>query len=131
VTLDGGGACHDIILKLWPELAPVVALHLSDDRGVPMHFEANGLYHLGFSPYTPPKHGLLFAARHFRISVTDAERVKAAIACAPRLDGGTYDGYDPKAYANWCNSCLPRYQQEADAAIALLDRLIAEQENLA
>jgi len=42
----GGGASHDLIGRLWPWLAPVIALHLSDSDGVPMHAEANGWYQL-------------------------------------------------------------------------------------
>lgn len=31
------GAAHDLLLRTWPELAPLVALHPSDIDGVPMH----------------------------------------------------------------------------------------------
>lgn len=41
-----GGCIHDEILAIWPDLAPVVALHLSDIDGVPMHFVGNGWYDL-------------------------------------------------------------------------------------
>lgn len=41
------GAIHETILQVFPELAPIVALHLSDDNGVPMHAEANGWYWAG------------------------------------------------------------------------------------
>lgn len=41
---DTGGAIHDEILRAFPKLAPLVALHLSDPDGTPMHAEANGLY---------------------------------------------------------------------------------------
>jgi hypothetical protein len=40
----GGGCCHEHILKIWPELAPLVALHLSDQDGVPMHAAGNAFY---------------------------------------------------------------------------------------
>lgn len=40
------GAAHDLLLRTWPELAPLVALHLSDIDGVPMHAVANGWYWL-------------------------------------------------------------------------------------
>lgn len=33
----GGGSCHEKILAAFPELAPVVNVHLSDENGVPMH----------------------------------------------------------------------------------------------
>lgn len=40
----GGGCCHDHILTLRPDLAPFVALHLSDYTGAPMHAMANAFY---------------------------------------------------------------------------------------
>ena len=42
----GGGCMHDEILKRFPRLKPLVALHLSDISGAPMHAEANGWYQL-------------------------------------------------------------------------------------
>lgn len=42
--VEHGGCCHDVILKIRPELAPFVALHLSDADGAPMHAVANGWY---------------------------------------------------------------------------------------
>jgi hypothetical protein len=43
---QSGGCDHETILKYWPELSDLVALHLSDIDGVPMHGEANGWYDL-------------------------------------------------------------------------------------
>ncbi len=41
------GCLHTEILQVWPEIAPIVALHLSNsDDGEPMHGEANGFYWL-------------------------------------------------------------------------------------
>lgn len=40
----GGGCCHEHILGLCPKLAHFVALHLSDQNGVPMHAVSNALY---------------------------------------------------------------------------------------
>lgn len=41
---DACGAIHGEILKAFPGLAPLVALHLSDPDGVPMHAAANAAY---------------------------------------------------------------------------------------
>jgi hypothetical protein len=42
---DSCGCVHDAVLSAFPELAPLVALHLADsETGEPMHAEANGLY---------------------------------------------------------------------------------------
>lgn len=43
---DSGGCLHDLILGFYPELADLVALHLSDINGRPMHAAANGWYQL-------------------------------------------------------------------------------------
>lgn len=40
------GCMHDDVLRHFPKLADVVALHLADTFGVPMHAEANGWYWL-------------------------------------------------------------------------------------
>lgn len=42
-----GGCMHEEVLRYFPKLAPLVALHLSNaDDGEPMHGEANGFYWL-------------------------------------------------------------------------------------
>lgn len=40
----GGGTAHQSILRAFPEMADIVALHLSDTDGVPMHADANSWY---------------------------------------------------------------------------------------
>jgi hypothetical protein len=46
-----GGCIHDIILEHYPELVPLVAVHLSAADGQPMHAEANARYWAGLSTY--------------------------------------------------------------------------------
>ena len=46
-----GGCIHDIILEHYPELAPLVAVHLSEADGIPMHAEANARYWCGLSKW--------------------------------------------------------------------------------
>jgi hypothetical protein len=45
------GAIHDTILEHYPELAPLVELHLSEADGIPMHAEANARYWCGLSKW--------------------------------------------------------------------------------
>lgn len=40
----GGGCCHDLIAKHFPELSCLIRWHLVDDIGTPMHYIANGMY---------------------------------------------------------------------------------------
>lgn len=41
---DAGGCLHDDVLRAAPGLAPLVAVHLADPDGIPMHAVANGWY---------------------------------------------------------------------------------------
>lgn len=51
--IDTGGCIHDEILAHWPVLAPVVAVHLADDTGTPLHAVENGRYWLGLEARSP------------------------------------------------------------------------------
>lgn len=45
------GAIHEEILKHFPQLAPLVEVHLSETDGQPMHAEANARYWAGLCTY--------------------------------------------------------------------------------
>lgn len=45
------GACHDEILKAFPQIDDIAALHLSDMNGLPMHSFENGKYWAGFTQW--------------------------------------------------------------------------------
>lgn len=127
LTADGcdrgsefGGCCHEEILKHWPDLQPLVDLHLSDIDGVPMHVLENGFYHLGGTHWERPKYDV--AARHFRISE------KAARNPVKDLFGDSFSetagflskGAAEKAKANlaqWVEAQKPRWLVEANNAI--------------
>jgi hypothetical protein len=104
-----GGACHERILTERPDLAPIAALHLSDNDGVPMHAVANARYHAGIGRYGERNAERL--ARHLRCSLETANELIAASA----------SGGDP--ITSYCEMAMPRWKAEADAAIALLDSL--------
>jgi hypothetical protein len=46
-----GGCIHDTILAHYPELSPLVTVHLSAADGQPMHAEANARYWAGLCAY--------------------------------------------------------------------------------
>jgi hypothetical protein len=77
------GAIHDTIVKHYPELAPLIAVHLSAVDGVPMHAEANARYWAGLctypdgSPMGEYKRRML--AQHLRITPEEADQARAAI----------------------------------------------------
>ena len=112
---DGGGCAHQHILSLRPDLADIVALHLSDVNGVPMHCIANGLYYL-----TPAcaDHmradfdGVTVASNHFRMPV---EWVK-------HLD--TLETKDERTAM--VKTLKDMYKQQADALIAKYELEIPE-----
>lgn len=125
---QAGGCCHSEIAEAWPELAPVIALHLSDDIGLPMHAEANGWYslagyyggageqyHRGHD--TPPDKCLQVFADHVRLPLADAKAL---------ADGWRDDTDWPKTrrmYQAWLAEQTERYQTEVATAIRILDTL--------
>lgn len=151
-----GGCIHEDILAVWPKLAPLVALHLSDADGQPMHAAANGLYWLaGFVPLEQEYHGasgssakspadcLRIAAKHLRISEDDAEalaaqlstvcgKAKAGVAMSAEVSPAAQKEQRKQAriavaaaMAAYCETQRERWQQEANAGLALIRELAA------
>ena len=100
------GAIHDEILKAFPQLADIAALHLSDIDGVPMHSFENGKYWAGFTKWEDGNAKQL--ADHWRIS-----QDKAAHLLYDNLELGLEQDLLKEFHDNQ----LPRWKQEADAAI--------------
>jgi hypothetical protein len=132
----------ELIAAYFPELAPIAAMHLAwSDTGEPMHAPADGWYWLSGSaaartvesrerPYGhDPEYGRVphhltddgelspafmaayveRAARALRVSVEDLPDVQ-----------------DERLFDAWVDEhCRPRWQAEADATNALIDRLSA------
>jgi hypothetical protein len=83
-----GGCIHDEIREHFPEIAPLIPLHLSNSAtGEPMHAEANGLYWLKkaacipsqYEPDQTPEQCRETLARHLR---TDDKTTRQHIAQA-------------------------------------------------
>lgn len=172
------GCLHDEILRLWPQLAPIVALHLSDaNTGEPMHAEANGFYHLAGAtsghmgeqyhagnskrnfPIAPPadkpwqdsEHRLptqdeclASMAEHLRIPLDEAREIRSKVVCAyvVAADGVALSDeaemakkYRQKAgnaaarkvFKTCVDALRAQWQAEAQAGIALLNKLSAKQ----
>lgn len=118
---DFGGCCHELILSKVPALADVVALHLADMDGAPMHAEANGwysfaaslgglteTYHAGNSerhmPRTPPE-GEPWRTTEYRRPTADecaaifAEHVRITPAAALELRESFAQQLAPSGYS--------------------------------
>lgn len=133
--IESCGCLHDDVLEHFPALAPVVALHLADDNGVPMYAVANGAYWLGYGRYkdatfadhsrglrygTHPLPYFPFFENLWRI--TSAEAREADLWCDKAVHDGEYptrtDALEVLAVA-----MLPRWKAEADAGLALIRSL--------
>lgn len=137
------GCLHDDILKGWPALAPIVALHLSDSNGAPMHAEANGWYQLSgylqssdrYRADTSPRHFpdgyrnptpdecLAQFAEHVRLPLEVVKvEVESWRAGTPSYADAQY--VRQRYYQPWVEAQRPRWKQEAEAGCQLLDTLI-------
>jgi hypothetical protein len=94
-----GGCIHERILAAFPKLAPVVALHLSDDTGAPTHDLANGWYWY-------EQGELDVCARHLRVSVADLPA-----------------DADKEAFTAFVEAQRERWQKEANEAHDVIRRL--------
>lgn len=133
------GRTHDKVVEHWPELAPVVALRCCDDRGVPMHPIENGLYWLAgalgglgqryhggntTSRSRTPDECRQILADHLRL--TDAAVLDELLTEATNVFAmGGYHGVR-EWFGFVVDNQRKRWQAEATAAIALLDRLASE-----
>lgn len=136
ITADGyengkesfGGCCHDIIAEKLPDLADMIALHLSDMDGAPMHADGNGWYwlagivdglgeryHGGSGDYGKgPKECARIFANHARISEPEAIRLAGRINKQFKRDPAKAR----KEFSAWIDQQRPRWKKEANAVIA-------------
>jgi hypothetical protein len=135
---SSGGCIHDEVLKYWPELAPVVALHLSGDDGSPMYAEENGWYQLagyyegaseqyhagnsqgqhgGQYRFPTPGECLQQFADHVRIPMTEARELAELWRCEDDWKASR------RWFGEWLTKQADRFKAEANAAITLLDSL--------
>ena len=109
------GAIHDEILKAFPQLADIAALHLSDIDGKPMHSFENGKYWAGFTKWEEAN------SRHlsnlWRISQDDAAGLLYDALMAKLWQDGDGDTLPETLLKEFHDNQIPRWKQEADAAI--------------
>jgi len=120
-VFESGGCVHEEIVAQLPELKPLVLVHLADENGVPMHAYENAGYWAGQTKYQ--KLNLADLAQHLRVDQSEALEMLEYID----LYWGELDAITTPAMA-WADACenfgyLIRWQQEADAARAMLNQL--------
>ena len=116
---DCGGCIHEEILLHFPHLAPLVAVHLADEDGVPMHAYENAAYWAGHTKYQ--KFDSFKLAKHLRISPKLADDMMDYIINF----WGELDDTTTPAMA-WQGTCedyeLPKqWMEQAKAAKAMLN----------
>ena len=134
------GCIHDDILRHWPELAPVVALDLSDDTGAPMHAFANGWYWMAGllggagqryhggnrEPYGKENDCRAILASHLRLSLSAVDALAmecSAAAAADDADGAQDWNKAKEHFARFVDQQAERWHAEANAALALIRSL--------
>lgn len=139
--IESCGCLHDEIVTHFPEFAPVVRVHLANERGKPMSAESNALYWGGFSPAFPrvkdgepwrqmsPRDdygrieietdadGLEWSpkmfANHLRVSVEEGRELRAYVA-------NDETKHYSAAMHFICQTLQARWQRDADEALQVI-----------
>lgn len=98
------GRLHDEILAVFPEFAPLVALHLSRQDGTPMYALENGWHWTGGTKYQKFNGEIL--AKHLRITQEAADGLR---------------DMDKDQFEAFVNSQQARWKTEAEKAIRDFD----------
>lgn len=112
------GAIHDEILKAFPQLADIAALHLSDIDGKPMHSFENGKYWAGFTKWEEANSKHL--SQLWRISQDDAAGLLYDALNARSQDIEVETGeivLEETLLKEFHDRQIPRWKQEADNVI--------------
>lgn len=122
---ESAGCIHDEILAAFPELAPVVKVHLAGADGAPMHALENARYWAGLSKYQDRDDEKL--ARHLRVDLSElpdfAVDLDDLIAHAAKHGLGLYEAHavlQGTLVDEFCATLSDRWQADADAALAVL-----------
>lgn len=114
-----GGRIEELIDRHFPELVAVSRLHLSDDRGWPMHAVENGRYWLGLTKWQELDREQ--AMKHFRVTdVLELERIREA------FEDEQLGGEGGEKFREVWAELTERWLEEAEAAKMILRRLGGE-----
>jgi hypothetical protein len=114
---EAGGCIHDDIIKHFPQLQPLVDIHLADEDGVPMHAYSNAGYWAG---HFKPEKDTDMLAKHLRVSKDQANEMTTYI--------NLYYGEFSTVEKAWQNTCLDfellkQWKQQAQVAKSLLNEM--------
>lgn len=105
---DVAGSGHKLVLKAFPSLKPLVALHLSDADGAPLHAEPNGWYWLREAKET------VLPGDWLDEGLTREQMAERYL----RAPAGYFNGVTDRAdFADRVNKLRPVWLAEAQAAI--------------
>ncbi len=114
------GCIHQEIIEHFPQLQPLVDIHLADEDGVPMHAYANAAYWAGHTRWQKESDTL---AKHLRVSKDQANEMTTYI-------NHHYGEFDKITTANqaWENTCkdfdlLDYWHKQAQEAKSLLNEM--------
>lgn len=113
-----GGCIHEEIIKHFPELQPLVDIHLADEDGVPMHAYSNASYWAGHTKSQPLDLEML--SKHLRVTKDEAKELATYIDhCYGEFDKITTP---EKAWLNTCVDfeLLKQWKHQALVAKSLL-----------
>lgn len=132
-----GGCLHDDIERQFPgQFSDLIALHLSDMSGVPMHFIANGWYFLAgalggageryhFGADKSPSECLKTFSEHCRIDLAEAQRIADDVKASfgPESESGPIHSSADyargrKLWSGIAATMESRFRQEAKDCIA-------------
>lgn len=118
------GRLHDEVLEHFPDLRDVVALHLSDSEGAPMHAEVNGWWWLvgavgeelaaGARPDQSPEECRTILAEHLRLSARATSDIINATVIIARQEGIEAAR---RNFAVFVDDQRARWKAEADACM--------------
>jgi hypothetical protein len=108
------GCIHEEILQQFPQLKPLVDVHLSDKDGVPMHAYENAAYWAGYTKYQ--QRDISKLAKHLRVAEWFA---KDLIGYLEHHYGTDFDAVTTPAMA-WAGTCEDNEMLEMWASQAKL-----------
>ena len=122
---DGGGAALSLIAQLFPELQPIIDVHLADQAGVPMYAKANGWYF--YSGDASAYERLQVEKRNLTgyyakmLETPDHERAARALHIPP-ADLPT--GLDHEGFEAFVDSLTERYAADAQRAREVMAEMV-------